>query len=46
MEISSKKQIMMCIDRDSKRSDELCSKADEKRDFYLVYMANSLKGII
>ena len=45
-EIYSKKQKIMSVDRCSILSDELCSKAEEKKDFPLLRMANSQKGII
>ena len=47
MDINSKRQkIMMCIGRDVKRSDELSLEAEEKQDFSLLHMANSLKDVI
>ena len=37
---------MLCIDRDGKRSDELCLEAEGKEDFSLLRMANALKDAI
>ena len=41
-----KKSISSSIEKDLKRSDELSFRAESKKDFSLLHMANSLKDLV
>ena len=42
----AEKKINSSIENDLKRSDELSFRAESEKDFSLLHMANSLKGLV